>query len=112
MSNYDFASETLPDLGAGVFVQKVSKALADVALGVVEHGRKGRVTLTLELERIGESHQVNVKHTVAFRQPTLRGTRQEDDATETPMFVGRGGRLSFVPESQGDMFCQHDQEAQ
>lgn len=94
-------ADVLADLDAGLFLQKVSRQLQDTALGVAEHGRKGKIVLTLELERIGESHQLKVKHTAKYTRPTKRGTVVEDDTTETPMYVGRGGRLTLFPETQG-----------
>lgn len=99
--------ELLGDLNAGVFAQKVERALSDVALGVVTHGdkgKKGKVTLTFDMVRIGESNQVRLVHSISYDQPTLRGKKTEVDATETPLHVGRGGRLTLMPESQTDMF--------
>lgn len=100
---YDF-SETLADLDAGVFLQQVSAAIKEVALGVVEHDKKGKVTLTFDLKRIGESHQVNLAHSIDFIRPTRRGVKRENAKTSTVMHVGRAGNLSIMPESQTDMF--------
>lgn len=102
-SKYDF-TETLADLDAGVFSQKVSGAVQKVALGVVENDKEGEVTITLKMKRIGESHQVKVEHSVKFTAPTRRGKVSEIDKTMTPLHVGRGGRLTIMPETQGDMF--------
>lgn len=92
------------DLYGGAFEQKLGVALSAVAAGAVEHGRKGKVVVTFELSRIGESQTVNITHTVAMDAPTMRGNRTEKDKTETPMHVNRGGRLSLFPENQGQLF--------
>lgn len=102
-TKYDF-SETLQDLDAGVFLEQLSNALQEVALGVVEYDKKGKVTLTFELKRIGDSHQVKFDHAMTFIRPTKRGDRRETVKTSTPLHVGRGGRLSIMPDSQGDLF--------
>lgn len=96
-------AEVLADLNGGVFEQQVGRAISEVALGVVTHGdkgKKGKVTVTFDFARIGESTQVAVKHTLAYTRPTSRGKSSEDTTTETPMHVGRGGKLTLVPESQ------------
>lgn len=51
-------TEFLNNLNAGVFAQQVAVALSSVAAGVVEHGKKGKVTLSFDITQIGESHQV------------------------------------------------------
>ena len=102
------ALETLSDLDAGVFSQKLSSALSAAALGTVTHGGKGKVVIQLELERIGESTQVKVSHKLQYIKPTLRGKVMEEDTTETPMYVDGRGALSFMPVNQGDLFKQED----
>lgn len=93
-------SALLEDLDAGVFNQKVSTALADVALGTVETGKDGKVTITLEIKRIGESNQVQVSHQVKSVRPTKRGRVTEENTTATPLHVGPRGALNLFPESQ------------
>lgn len=96
-------AEVLDDLNGGVFAQQVGRALSDVALAVVTNGDKkrgGKVTITFDFTRIGESAQVAVKHSLAFSKPTARGKASEEATTETPMHVNRGGRLTLVPDSQ------------
>jgi hypothetical protein len=95
------------ELNAGVFRQQVERALSDVALGVVTHGeknKKGKVTLTFDMVRIGESNQVNLTHKLEYRAPTARGKRTEDATSQTPLHVGRDGRLTLMPDTQNDMF--------
>lgn len=96
-------AEVLDDLNGGVFAEQVGRALSDVALGVVNNGDKkrgGKVTITFDMSRIGESTQVAVKHTLAFSKPTSRGKAGEESSGETPMHVGRGGKLTLVPDTQ------------
>ncbi len=94
----------LEEFDAGYFHQKVSKALADVALGVIDHGKKGKVTITLDLEQIAETTQVNVSHKISYQKPTMRGKATEEDTTTTPMHVNPKGHLSVSPETQTDIF--------
>ena len=47
----DFLSE----LDAGVFENKVSAVLNDVALGVLNNGGKGKVTIELDIARLSNS---------------------------------------------------------
>ena len=99
------ASELLGDLDAGVFMQKFSAAMALTASGVVENDgkKKGKVVLEFDIQRIGESNQVAIRHTLKYKRPTRRGSAAEDDTTETPVYVGSQGRLSIMPIT-GDLF--------
>lgn len=94
------------DLDGGVFIQKLARALSEVAGGVVDHDRKGRIDIQLNLERIGQSYQVNIAHTLKYTVPTLRGKISEEDTTETPMHVNTGGKLSIFPENQHQLFTR------
>ena len=98
-------NEFFTDLDGGVFEQKLSRILTDVAAAVVEHGRKGKVTIDLDLSQIGNSHQVMIQHKLKFSRPTMRGTAQEDESTQTPMFIGKKG-LTMLPENQGQLFSK------
>lgn len=103
--------ELFDQLDAGIFRQKVSKAFSDVALGVAIHGKKGKVTLTFVFDRIGESTQVEMVHTVHFAKPTERGKVMEENTTSTPLHVGVGGTLTVL-ETTGDLFKPRDTERQ
>ncbi len=95
--------ELFDQLDAGIFREKVAKAFADVALGVAIHGKKGRVLLTFDFERIGESTQVELTHRIMFAKPTERGKATEENTTSTPLHVGSGGALTVL-ETTGDLF--------
>lgn len=92
------------DLDGGVFVERLSAALRDTALGVVTEGKKGKVTITLDFERSGESSQVLCKHQIKYTRPTPKGKAMEEATTSTPLHVGVGGVVSLFPESQSDLF--------
>ncbi|GAA3556008.1 hypothetical protein [Marinobacter xestospongiae] len=94
------------DLDGGVFIQKLARAISEVAGGVVDHNAKGQIDIRLTLERIGQSYQVNIGHTLKFTVPTLRGKLSEEDSTQTPMHVNTGGRVSIFPENQHQMFTR------
>lgn len=96
----------LNDLNAGVFVQQFARALSDVAAGVVEHGKKGQVKITLDLSQIGESHQVKITHTLDYTQPTKRGRKREDTALDTPMHVTPSGLSLFAQDPTAQLFNQ------
>lgn len=92
------------ELDAGVFIQKVTRGLAEVALGAVTTGKAGKVVLTFDVKQIGSSNQVNVHHTVKYIKPTPNGKVTEENRTETPVYVGTGGTLTTLPEKQEKMF--------
>lgn len=91
-------------LDGGVFEEKLSTILSDVAASVVDHGRSGEVNINLKIKQIGSSHQVQVDHTLKYKRPTSKGNISEDNSTSTPMHVGKRGAMSFFPENQGTMF--------
>lgn len=97
-------SEFLGSLNAGVFAQQVGRALSDVGAGVIDHGKKGKVVITLELSQIGESNQVKVNHKLDFVQPTKRGSKREDTALDTPMYVTANGIELFQTNPTGQIF--------
>lgn len=97
----------IEDLDGGVFEEKLSRVLSEVAAGVIDHHAKGSVQLTFDMTRIGSSYQVAVKHKLSYTKPTSKGKASEEATTETPMHVGEGGRLSLFPEKQGQMFGKH-----
>ncbi|WP_301361871.1 hypothetical protein [Stutzerimonas nitrititolerans] len=101
-------SEFINSLNAGVFAQQVGRALSDVAAGVVEHGKKGKLTLTFELSQIGESNQVKINHKLDFTQPTKRGSKREDTALDTPMYCTANGLELFQTDPTAQMFSREE----
>lgn len=94
----------IADLDGGVFEEKLSAILSDVAASVINHGKKGTVSIQLDIKQIGSSHQVQIDHVLKYKRPTSKGSISEDNSTSTPMHVGKRGALSFFPEDQGAMF--------
>lgn len=100
-------SDILQELDAGVFLAKATKAVEEAALSTIEYGdakKLGEVTIKFKFKRIGDSAQVHVEHCIAYKRPTRNGKATEENTTSTPLYVGRNGRLSIVPESQLDAF--------
>lgn len=106
MSNTDKTNvaEFVSELQAGVFEQQIATAINETALAVVEHARKGKVTIELDFKHIPNTNQVNIAHTLTFNRPTKRGSKKEDLTYDTPMYVGRGGKVTIFPTEQKDMF--------
>jgi hypothetical protein len=96
--------ELIANLNAGVFANQMGRALSDVAAGVVEHGKKGKVVITLDISQIGESHQVEILHKLDFLTPTKRGSKREDTALKTPMHVTAEGLKLFAENPTGQLF--------
>lgn len=59
------APQFISDLSGGNFAQGLGIALTEVAQGVVATGKKGKVQITLDIARIGDSNQVKIAHTLA-----------------------------------------------
>lgn len=99
--------EFIEALDGGVFEEKISRILSDVAGAVIDHNDKGQVILQLDLKRIGESDQVQIDHAIKYKRPTSKGHVSEVNTTTTPMYVGARGTLSFLPENK-DTKPKHD----
>lgn len=108
----DFLSE----LGGGVFVEKLAAVLSEAALGTVLNGygnKKGKVAIEFSMQKVGENDQVIISHRLINTTPTKRGKRVEDDTTETPFFVGKGGQLTIDQpreEESGQFGLSHQQD--
>ncbi|MCC5855150.1 MAG: hypothetical protein JJU10_05615 [Idiomarina sp.] len=94
----------LSDLEAGTFVDRVSQALSNVALGVVTNGKKGKVTIQFDLSQIGDSSQITIDHTLSYVKPTAKGKVTEVTTSKTPMHVNKGGKITWNQEDQIQMF--------
>ncbi|MFT0212862.1 hypothetical protein VQ643_09625 [Pseudomonas sp. F1_0610] len=96
------------NLNAGVFTEQVGRALSDVAAGVIDHGKKGTVSVTFDFTQIGETNQVKVTHKLKYTQPTKRGSKSEDTALDTPMYVSEQGVTIENPAPNGNLFSVVD----
>lgn len=92
--------QVLADMYGGVFVQQLSYAFSEVSLNTVATGDKGKVVITLETARIGETNQINVTHTLLAKVPTESGERSEKIVKETPMHVAGNGCVTLLPNTQ------------
>jgi len=97
-------NEFIGELDAGVFEEKLSRAISDVAAGIVTQGKPGKVTVTLDMKQIGTSHQVAIDSKLVYVKPTAKGKVSEENTTQTPMYVGIGGKVTLFPEDQTQMF--------
>ncbi|WP_413734376.1 hypothetical protein ACL2XP_18050 [Sodalis sp. RH21] len=99
--------EFISDLDGGVLENKIAAALNTAALGVLNNGGKGKVVVELDFSRMSnsmEEKRVMIVHKLKYVSPTPRGKASEEDSTETPMYVGRGGKLTIMQEDQGQLF--------
>ncbi|MER2493395.1 hypothetical protein [Catenovulum sediminis] len=97
-------NEFLSELNAGVYKDKVQHVLSQVALAVVNHGGKGKVTLEFDFKQINNSDRVHIDHKLKYTAPRRTGKFSEEDTTSTPMYVGHGGKITLFSETQNDMF--------
>jgi len=104
-------SKFVEDLDGGVFEEKLSQILSDVAGAVIDQGKLGKVNISFTIRQIGSSHQVQVDHTLKYQRPTARGSMSEDNTTSTPMHVGSRGALTFFAENQAQIFDRSGQPA-
>lgn len=103
----------LEELDAGIFERKVAHALAETARAVVNADSKkqsGKITIELDITRIGEGAQVQMTHKLSYARPTLRGKIQETDTTQTLLYVGKGGKLTVTPDTQLEIFQKQQRE--
>lgn len=104
--------ELMPQLDAGVLVQRIERALSNCAASSVDLNRKSKVSLELSLSRIGKGAQVMMDCTVSYKCPTDRGEVTEKETTSIPLCVGRGGRLTLFSEDQDDWVNQGGRQPQ
>lgn len=103
MSTQTNVDDFLESLNAGIFKEKLAVMLSAAAMGTVLHGeksKKAKIGLEFSIIKVGENNQVVVSHKLTSNIPTKRGRKIEEDTTETPQFVGRGGKLSSEPPSE------------
>jgi len=102
--------EFMADLDGGVFEQKIGRALSDVALGVVNHGKVGKVTISFDIKQIESSRQVAISHKLSYSKPTAKGKLSEENTTSTPMHVGTTGNVTIFNENQQSLFPKTEKE--
>lgn len=111
MSDKTNVAEFVSELQAGVFEEQIATAINNVALSTVEYGRQGEVVIKLKFKHIPNTTQVSIEHSLSFKKPTKRGSSSEDLSYDTPMYVGRGGKVSPFPQDQMDMLNPQNTKA-
>ena len=94
----------MEEIEAGIAKNILSKALSDVAMGVVTNHKTGNVTSTFKRKQSGESDQVNITTDIAMEEPTKRGSRVEKRQSDTVMYVGKGGAMTIFQPNQNQLF--------
>lgn len=102
----------IADLDGGVFEEKLSRILSDVAGATIDYNAKGQVIIQLDFKQIGSSDQVQIDHCIKYKRPTNKGSISEVNTTTTPMYVGSKGALTFFPENQGQLFGKKGEVAE
>lgn len=100
MKNTD-VSQFITDLDGGQFEADLGKILTAVGIAVADHGKKGKITIDLNLSRIGQSNQVNIKHKISYQRPTSRGDQSEKSGGETALYVSATQGMTFFPSREG-----------
>jgi hypothetical protein len=93
-------AEFFSDLDGGMLDRKLSIALSQVAAAAVDHDKVGEVSIKFTFKKIPGTHQVHCEHLLKFSKPTLDGKAGEEEKRNTPLFVGKFGKLSIAPENQ------------
>lgn len=88
--------ELIAEIDAGMFERALSMALSQTAAGVVDHEKKGKVSIDFTFEHIKGTNQVRVAHTVKFSKPTSVGKSSEEMGGAIVLYVGRFGCLSIA----------------
>jgi len=100
MSNPTEINQFINDLDGGVFSERLGKILSDVAAGVMDHEKAGKVSIDLNIKRVSDTFQVHIDHKVTYKRPTARGDISENNVTTTLMHVDVGGEMTLFPKSQ------------
>lgn len=93
-------AEFLAELDGGSFEAMLAIALSETAAKVIDNAKQGECTIKLKLKPIEGTKQINCEATIVNKHPTLMGSATNEATTNTVFHVGKGGRLSLVPEAQ------------
>ena len=91
-------TDQLRDLDKGQCVERLTERLADVVNGVVQHGKKGELKLTLTVLAPGkqERSMLAIKYDISTKVPG-------PETADTFMFVGESGVLTRRDPRQHDI---------
>lgn len=107
MSKTTDATQFISELSGGTLADQLCAAISAVAQCSVANGKKGKVSLTLDISKIGDSNQVEISHTLAFVEPTSKGKRSEDTNSKTPMHLNAGGDVTLFANHTSQLFNEH-----
>ena len=96
-SNVTNVDDFVSELNAGVLIDQLGISLSAAALATIANGRsaKGKVSLDFTFGQIGDNDQVLVSVKLSSVMPSKKGKKSEENTTETPFFVGKGGQLTI-----------------
>ena len=116
MSNNTNVPDFLGELNAGILIEQLAIMLSEAGLASVINGsgnKKAKVSLEFSFQQLGENDQVVIEAKLSKSLPTKRGKKSEENSTDTPFFVGKGGKLTIdAPKESltGQFNLQHEQE--
>lgn len=97
-------TQFLSEIDAGRLEAQLGHALSLCGRALLENDGTSKITLSFDLKRVAGSGQIQVASKMQYKHPTRAGELSEMCKGNTLMHVGRGGRLSFMPENQTDLF--------
>lgn len=97
-------NDLLESQDGGSFKEKLERVLSDVASAVVNEGKAGSVVLEMKLSQIKNSSQVTLISVLKYKRPRPHGAVSENYETCAPFYVNSGGKMTFFPEKQTDLF--------
>lgn len=90
----------LEDLGGGKYHRQIGQILSEVAKAVVDSDdqkkAKGKVILTLDISRVGNTAQVLISHDIKYDRPTISGRRSENSGDMTYMYANINGDMTLT----------------
>lgn len=99
--------EAFEHMNAGVFLEQIRHGLSEAALSTAVHGDKGKKTkvkIEFALERIANSQELHIVHSLSYEKLTAHGRITETTSSDTAMHCKKGGVLTVFSEDQEDMF--------
>lgn len=103
--------EFFGEMNGGAFQEQMQQAINQTALAVCENGRKGKIKIEIDFKKISRLNQVDIDACLTYQKPTLRGKVTEVITINTPMYVGKGGKVTIFQEDQSDMFNEKKDDA-
>lgn len=96
----------IDDLDGGVFKRALARGLTDAAANASTFDEKAKVVVEFVIKPTGRV-TLEVKHFLSVNLPTSNGSIVEKSETSTPMYLGKGGVMTLLPnEESGDLFAQ------